>query len=285
MFSPPSLSITWAHRYLHGCAAGIVIMGGTVLWTLLLDAIFIGVIFSRVARGQRRASTVCFTDKAVLRLIDGKLYFVFQVAEMRKHQLVEAHVRAYCIRSSQTAGSNAPIPFQTHLMRLQQPDDQLGSLILLSIPQQVVHRIDPWSPLFPPPTAPPASTTVDTPSERYCFPDVLQREADFESGNREVRPKGAQHPAAATLAAVEAHLRATAAEIMVLVEGIDPATSYTIQARHSYQLADIEFGAYFAPCVSQSEKGACVVDFDKFHQIEKDTDGREGADLHIQSHA
>jgi len=49
--------------------------------------------------------------------------------------LRQAHVRMYCVRHVGT-GSHR-IPFQTHAMRLQQPDDELGGLLLLAIPQQV----------------------------------------------------------------------------------------------------------------------------------------------------
>ena len=71
----------------------------------------------------------------------------------------------------------------------------------------------------------------------------------------------------------------TDAEVLVLVEGIDPATSYTLQARHSYKRDDIVFGGggFFAPCVTRDPiDGACVIDFSAFHTISGgpgDTDG------------
>ncbi|CAM9948769.1 unnamed protein product, partial [Laminaria digitata] len=51
----------------------------------------------------------------------------------------------------ETKGSPDQVFFQCHSMRLQHPDDELGGNMLLVIPQMVVHRIDAWSPMMPPP--------------------------------------------------------------------------------------------------------------------------------------
>ena len=40
--------------------------------------------------------------------------------------------------------------FQTRVMRLTNPNDELGGMLFLATPQQISHRIDRWSPLFPP---------------------------------------------------------------------------------------------------------------------------------------
>ena len=136
---------------------------------------------------------------------------MFQVSELRKHQLVEAHVRVYCCRharqvsgktthddgyvngkcagkggesdcdsnsnSSSSEGDDSDgdnfndsgvsptlkakqkerrkqvdtAYYQTHNVRLQHPDDELGALLLMSLPNIVVHRLDEWSPMMPPP--------------------------------------------------------------------------------------------------------------------------------------
>lgn len=97
------------------------------------------------------------TEKALIRRIQGKLYFMFQVCELRKRQLVEATVRLYTARyeslplgSSNPSDSHGPIVCQTYAMRLTHPNDELGSKLLLSTPQIIVHEIDDFSPLLPP---------------------------------------------------------------------------------------------------------------------------------------
>jgi hypothetical protein len=159
-----------------------------VCTSIVFNAISIGVIFQRLSRVQKRARTIVFSDRAVIRRIRGRLFFMFQLSELRKHQLVEAHVRVYCIRherarvmeqesdlrrkhrrssadfmeteddedSSRERGES-PAPqietcyFQSHNVRLQHPDDELGAFLLMGPgPNVVVHRIDEWSPLMPP---------------------------------------------------------------------------------------------------------------------------------------
>eukprot|EP00941_MAST-03F_sp_MAST-3F-sp1_P004519 g4519.t1 len=108
-----------------------------------------GVTYTKFSRGTKRAQTIVFSDRSVLRFIDGRLYFQFQVVEMRKHQLVEGHVRCYAIRDVENVNGKKTF-FQQHMMRLQHPDDELGGCLLLALPSVVVHRLDPWSPFVPP---------------------------------------------------------------------------------------------------------------------------------------
>lgn len=58
--------------------------------------------------------------------IRGSYYLMFQVCELRKHQIVEAHVRCYSIRRKPT--------FAAQCMRLQRPDDELGGMVSGVIP-------------------------------------------------------------------------------------------------------------------------------------------------------
>ncbi len=81
------------------------------------------------------------------------LAIYFKVGELRKHQLLEAHIRCYAIRHDRTLPLDQTgkikesckpetVHYQTHCMRLQHPNDELGSPLLLVIPQIVVHRIE-----------------------------------------------------------------------------------------------------------------------------------------------
>ena len=54
-------------------------------------------------------------------------------------------------------------------------------------------------------------------------------------------------------------------EILVMVEGVEPITSSTIQARHSYSVDDMVWDMIPAPCVTEGDDGRCEIDFGKFH--------------------
>eukprot|EP00518_Triparma_eleuthera_P000554 CAMPEP_0182458764 /NCGR_PEP_ID=MMETSP1319-20130603/4029_1 /TAXON_ID=172717 /ORGANISM="Bolidomonas pacifica, Strain RCC208" /LENGTH=648 /DNA_ID=CAMNT_0024657511 /DNA_START=124 /DNA_END=2067 /DNA_ORIENTATION=- len=191
--------------YFGDCWGPLVFITLQVFISITFDALAIGVIFQRLSRVQKRARTIVFSDKAIIRRIRGRLFFMFQCSELRKHQLVEAHVRVYCVRHDRiAAGNNYPRDedsaddddddggggddglatgkhgrgegylsdgtgskrprrrkeeprfdvetayFQTHNVRLQHPDDELGAFLLMALPNVVVHRIDEWSPLCAP---------------------------------------------------------------------------------------------------------------------------------------
>ena len=65
-------------------------------------------------------------------------------------------------------------------------------------------------------------------------------------------------------------------ELIVVVEGIDPLTSGTFQALHSYIPEEIEYSARFVPCLtSTKEMKATFVDLDKFHKVEPATEAEK----------
>ncbi|RHY02159.1 hypothetical protein DYB36_005284 [Aphanomyces astaci] len=152
--------------------------------------------------------------------------------------------------------------FQTHSMRLQQPDDDLGSYLLMAMPQLVVHRIDQWSPLFPPECRPSSYNATTAPA----YPDPLQRAVDHDNGNRDADAPQVVTPVTRT--AIERHFEKTNMEVVVILEGEDSTTSNTAQARHSYQLTDIVWDHMFARCVKRHPQTNGVwIDFDMFHDL------------------
>ena len=82
-------------------------------------------------------------------------YILFQVGEASFFNycpIVEAHVRVYAVlheeRRTETAeggSANERALFQTRVMRLTNPNDELGGMLFLATPQTVSHRIDAWS--------------------------------------------------------------------------------------------------------------------------------------------
>jgi hypothetical protein len=84
--------------FFDGCIGLAVILTSQICVKIIADALVIGVIYSRISRPNKRAATVVFTKHAVIKRIRGRLYFTFRVCELRKHQLVDAHIRLYAIR-------------------------------------------------------------------------------------------------------------------------------------------------------------------------------------------
>ncbi|RLN72153.1 hypothetical protein BBJ28_00014010 [Nothophytophthora sp. Chile5] len=168
--------------FFNGCAWVQTIITIQSLIGVLLDALSIGIIFQRFSRAQARANTIVLSTHACARCIRGELYFMFQVCEMRKHQLVEAHVRMYAIRHDMEFGEH--YYFQSYPMRIQHPDDDLGGMLLLALPSVVVHRMDAWSPLLRPKSAE-ICGLHHNPAKGYLFPEPICREADAQSGDRD----------------------------------------------------------------------------------------------------
>ena len=292
---------------------------------------------------------------------------MFQVCDARRHALIEAHVRCYAIRRSfDHLSTGLPAYYQPFNMRLQHPDDELGGMLLLNLPNTVVHALDAWSPLIPNPSElckwRPRSarrlgvldpqTRPHMPMSENRFPDVLLREIDCMQGNRtmvscatcgesyethaqlqthiqrcelddqvsgwnqslscvecgECYPsrralfrhraaskhgtesnrdesafgeestafdagrhrRGVETASTESWAAqnrelVSAWLQDTQTEIVVVLEGIDATTSYTVQARHSYTYEELVWGHIFAPTMAPSSdsRGGCIIDFTK----------------------
>jgi hypothetical protein len=264
-------------RYFGGCWEGAFLIMFEAMTGVFLDAVFFGLIYQRVSRGSKRAATMIFSDKAIIREIRGHLYFMFQVVEMRDvGQMIEGHVRAYAVRHLHDSNTGKTTYFQSHSMRLQHPDDEIGGMLLLSLPSVVVHRIDAWSPLLPP-----ARQASDQnhgpehdPSSIYRWPDVLQREADVESGNRERVGsisndlKSGSRATAGMRQSVADFINNSSLEVVTIVEGICNTTSDSLQCRHSYTVDDIVWDHEFSPCVSKRSDGGAQIDFAAFHKIE-----------------
>ncbi len=68
-------------QFFGGCYSVLAVTVTQACFGLLLDAILIGVLFTRLARPSTRASTIVFSDFAVIRRVRGEFYFMFQVKQ------------------------------------------------------------------------------------------------------------------------------------------------------------------------------------------------------------
>mmetsp|Transcript_8123 Transcript_8123/g.11375 ORF Transcript_8123/g.11375 Transcript_8123/m.11375 type:complete len:119 (+) Transcript_8123:314-670(+) len=81
------------------------------------------------------------------------------------------------------------------------------------------------------------------------------------------RLSGGEIGAQSTDDEIAQYLQEVKAELLVVVEGIDPVTSNTASKIHSYTAKDIVFGRRFAACAVENEDGICEVDFERFHAL------------------
>lgn len=328
--------------YMKGCWQGPIVLTMQSLLNLFISALLIGVMFQGISRPQSRACTILFSQKAVVQCIDGAYYLMFRVCDLRsQHALIEPHIRCYCIQQNERRG------FEAIQMRLDQPDDELGGMLLLSMPSIVVHRIDAFSPLA---RDLDARTSISKPARSVRFgrketkeapgmldpsrglessfrqaawPRPLQRQTACETGARDscvcptcgetfptldtlvlhcrynaVADKINSHPPEAchrelsesdlnllchtdpTKEDIGNYLRNNFKEVVVLVEGIEPTTSATLQARQSYVIGppdgencDTDWDMDFADCVliprDDAGGGGLGVDLGRFHMTRR----------------
>ena len=121
-------------------------------WSMLFNAFLFSFVFARLARCESRGAQVLFSDKAILEVRDGKWMLHVRIYDVDSSQpVVEAHVRMYCVswRDYERQTRDMVQPHLLHTMRILQPDDELGAPLFTSIPANVTHEIDAFSPLAP----------------------------------------------------------------------------------------------------------------------------------------
>lgn len=117
----------------HCISALFAIMTQTVLG-LILNGVLVGTVYTKIARSKQRSVRIVFSDKACIRQIRNRYYFMFQTfdrsSSVSHNQLIEAHVRCYAIKHETTGDGGEPIFFQQCVMRLSNPNDELGAPLM-----------------------------------------------------------------------------------------------------------------------------------------------------------
>jgi hypothetical protein len=211
-----------------------------------------------------------------------------------KYPIVDAHVRLYGVRKDR------PVPQQ---LRLVQPNDELNGMLFLSAPSVIAHHIDFYSLLHPPVASLPvkisglilreADSITGNREELVCptcgegfgtherfarhvrYQKIIEAhdELEFEGSHRLISEDDLLdfHATSCTdLEVLRKFFRDEIAEVIAVVEGIDPITSLSFQALQSYQYKDIIWSnnASFHPCIAVDSKRTLRVDLDRFHDID-----------------
>jgi hypothetical protein len=67
--------------------------------------------------------------------------------------------------------------------------------------------------------------------------------------------------------AIKQRIDARNIEVVCIIEGTDPHTANTFQARHSYGPSDIEYDSQHAPCMGVGKDGCAEVNLSFFHNV------------------
>ncbi|CAB9503285.1 rectifier potassium channel 2 [Seminavis robusta] len=283
------------------CPDIVVAIYFQMVWSMMFNAFLFAFFFARIAKCESRGIQVIFSNKAIISNRPDVPYpcFSFRVFDVDgSFPVVEAHVRMYVV----TQKSPIPIP-----LRIVIPNDDYGSMLMLSLPSQVVHAMDAYSPMVPQakprclasPTVPHGGLhlrqvdaltnnrddvicpvcgesygTVERLIKHGKFNSMTETHDDipFRGSHREVDwddwARLLEKSTTWSLQQLEQFFRSDISEVLCIVEGIDPLASGTFQAIQSYQVEDIHFGeAHFADCVCLDINQSLVVDLDFFHKI------------------
>ena len=280
--------------FFQNCSGIQVTIFFQMVFSMVFNATLLAFIFARLGRCETRGHQLLFTSKAVIRKDEsGRMLFEVKVFDSDSmHPIVEAHVRMYAVHCG-TDRNYIPL-------RLLRPDDQLGGMLITSIPTRITHHIDAFSPLMPP-SLRHAHNVIDDHGlilrevdsytgnsdafvcpvcgESYGTPERLKKHIKYyamtethddvpiqgshrELSKRQIK-KITERPKV-SYDDIFKYWNETNMEIVVVVEGIDPLISGTFQALQSYQKDDVKYGSKFVPAFTSNNE----VDLELFHKTE-----------------
>jgi len=129
------------------CPEAIFIMSFQSIVGVMIQACMVGIIFSKLSRPKKRASTLMFSRNAVVCQRDGTNCLLFRVGNMRHSTLVEAHVRAILISKRVTDEGEIMPYFQTELKVGTDSEGEEDEIFFIW-PTTLVHKIDEDSPFY-----------------------------------------------------------------------------------------------------------------------------------------
>jgi potassium inwardly-rectifying channel subfamily J len=128
------------------CTGGIFIIIIQSCFSLIIQALWVGLVYTKLSRPRKRRRTLIWSRQAVISLRDGYLTFQCRLGDMRyRSTLIEAHIRMYFISRRQTK-ENEMIP--VNLLDMNVGYDGGKDRLFFNWPIIIEHRIDSRSPLY-----------------------------------------------------------------------------------------------------------------------------------------
>ncbi|XP_031556253.1 inward rectifier potassium channel 2-like [Actinia tenebrosa] len=134
------------------CPEGVILLQLQCIIGIFLDAFLLGLTFAKISRPRERAKTVMFSKYAAITKRDNKMCLMFRVGDVRKSQIVEAHIRAQLFRKL-TTEEGLTLPYYQQDLRLCYDwrncdyDDNRNQVFIM-LPLTIYHIIDENSPLY-----------------------------------------------------------------------------------------------------------------------------------------
>lgn len=130
------------------CPEGVICLLIQCIIGLLISSTMLGLIFAKLSRPHRRRTTILFSRHAVIGPRDGKLFLMFRIADLRKKQLIESHIRVYFIRRHKTLEGEEIGCFRQPLPFTYDNDNDDDEKVFLFAPVVLLHEINEDSPFF-----------------------------------------------------------------------------------------------------------------------------------------
>ncbi len=174
---------------------------------IFVQGLVAGVVFAKISRPNKRKRTIIFSHNACVSERDGKLCFMFKVANIRISQLSDARIKIHMVKSRRT-NEGEFIPFQSYDMKVGH-DWSGNDGLFFPWPKTIEHVIEPDSPLFD------ICHKQNLPCETTNNSENLNKQEDYE--------------------------------IVVILEGNIETTGASCHIRTSYLPQEILFGYRFVP--------------------------------------
>ena len=130
------------------CPEGVICLIIQCIIGLLISSTMLGLIFAKVSRPHKRSSTIIFSRHAVIAARNGKLYLMFRIADLRKRQLIESHIRVFLIRPYVTQEGENICCFRQPLSVKCDGESEDEERVFLFSPVIVSHEINEESPFY-----------------------------------------------------------------------------------------------------------------------------------------
>ncbi|CAF1282807.1 unnamed protein product [Adineta steineri] len=130
----------------ENCTAGIFLLIIQSCFGLIIQALWVGLVYTKLSRPKKRRRTLMWSDKALITIRDGYLTLQCRLGDMRyRSTLVEAHIRMYFV-SKRLTKENEIIPL--NLIDMNVGYDEGKDRLFFNWPIIIEHKINDKSPLF-----------------------------------------------------------------------------------------------------------------------------------------
>ena len=126
------------------CHVGIVLLMAQSLFGLFLDSFLLGLLFAKIIRPRQRRKSILFSDNAVIHEVNGERVLELRIHNLRRSQLVEAHVRLYLYWYIENGDEECDLRCYDLDVGFTTGRDR----VLFITPVIVTHYIDKFSPLY-----------------------------------------------------------------------------------------------------------------------------------------